>query len=55
MGNNESKIKNLIELSKSYIESNQFESAIICYKKLLKIDPKDTNALIDMVNAYNYL
>ena len=52
MGNKESKLQNLKELSNSYIESNQFERAVICYEKVLQIDPKDTSALNNMGLAY---
>ncbi|HEY0090809.1 MAG TPA: tetratricopeptide repeat protein, partial [Candidatus Lokiarchaeia archaeon] len=48
-------INDLLSKGIEYFNKNNFDKAIECFKNILKIDPKNVDALIELGNSYAYL
>jgi tetratricopeptide (TPR) repeat protein len=47
-------VASLLQCGKAFLESNQTDSAVVCFEKVLELDPKNYDALVYLCN-YHFL
>jgi tetratricopeptide (TPR) repeat protein len=47
-------VASLLQRGKTFLESNQTDSAVVCFEKVLDLDPKNYDALVYLCN-YHFL